>query len=111
MRKKDDQYAKYEKYRKKHDGENGDKKKRSSIRIIVAVILMILLVSEGIQVYNGVRLRSEKAKLEKQLDGAKEQQKSLEKEKENLTTREYIEKIAREKLGLFYPDEYVLEED
>ena len=46
--------------------------------------------------------------IQEQIDEEKERAAELEEEKEYRKTREFIEKIARERLGLFYPDETVL---
>ena len=57
------------------------------------------------------KLESQKKVIEKQITEEEERTKELEKKKEYMTSDEYIEKIAREKFGLFYPDEYILEEE
>jgi cell division protein FtsB len=104
-RKKKDKYAKYRK-------ENPIKKKRNRIfRVVVGTILAIMILAQ-IGLYQEQRkLEAEKTKIEKEISSEADRTKELEKTKKYMTTNEYIEKIARERFGLFYPDEYVLEED
>ncbi len=102
-------YSKYEKYRMNKDDTN--EKKSGITRIIVAIILAVLILAIGNELLKSHQIKKEQTQIEKQLKEVEKENESLEEEKENLTTREYIEKIAREKLGLFYPDEIVLEED
>ncbi len=102
-------YSKYEKYRMNKDDAN--EKKSGMTRIIVGIILLVLVLAIGHEFYKGHQIKKERAQIESQLKEAQKENEKLEEEKENLTTREYIEKIAREKLGLFYNDEIVLEED
>jgi cell division protein FtsB len=104
-RKKKDKYAKYRK-------EDPEKEKRKRIFSIVIGMIFLVMVLAQIKLYHEKRtLEAEKAKVEKQIASEEDRAKELEKTKEYMTTDEYIEKIARERFGLFYPDEYVLEEE
>ncbi|MCQ2491519.1 MAG: cell division protein FtsL [Lachnospiraceae bacterium] len=102
-------YSKYDKYRINSDAAKD--KKNSVTRILFAIIILVLVLAIGSQVYKAHQLKKENAQIESQLKEAKEENEALQQEKKDLTTREYIEKIAREKLGLFYKDEIVLEEE
>ena len=46
-------------------------------------------------------------KYEKEIEAAKEQKESLISMKDNINSPEYIEEIAREKLGMYLPNERV----
>lgn len=99
---------KYDKYRKK----NVQKKRNNRVLLIViGVIVVIMVFSEIKMLRHRKTLTTEKANLEKQVASEEKRTKTLEKEKEYVKTDEYIEKVAREKFGLFYPDEYVLKQD
>lgn len=49
----------------------------------------------------------EKEKYNDNIETAQEEQKELNEMKENINSDEYIEQIAREKLGMYYPNERV----
>lgn len=104
-RKKKDKYAKYRK-------QNPEKARRNRIFGTIVILILIVMVLAEIGLFQEKRrLEAEKTKLEKQIKSEEERTSELEKEKKYRNSNEYIEKIAREKFGLFYPDEYVLEED
>lgn len=50
---------------------------------------------------------TQKAKYNEEKELAEENQKKLQEMKENIDSDEYIEQIAREKLGMYYPNERV----
>ena len=79
---------------------------------LIGLITLIAVVAIGIYI---AHLQQKKDDLDEsariireQIDEEKERAAELEEEKEYRKTREFIEKIARERLGLFYPDETVL---
>ena len=49
----------------------------------------------------------EKDKCNEDIEVAQEEQQELQEMKENINSDEYIEQIAREKLGMYYPNERV----
>lgn len=99
---------KYDKYRKK----NVEKRKNNRLLLLViGFIVVVMFISEVGMLRHRKTLTTEKAKLEKQIASEEKRTKNLEKEKEYVKTDEYIEKVAREKFGLFYPDEYVLKQN
>lgn len=50
---------------------------------------------------------NQKAKYNEDIEVAQDEQKELQKMKDNINSDEYIEQIAREKLGMYYPNERV----
>ncbi len=50
---------------------------------------------------------AEEAKYNNDIELAQEEQKELQGMKDNINSNEYIEQIAREKLGMYYPNEKV----
>ena len=50
---------------------------------------------------------AEEAKYSNDIEVAQEEQDDLKMMKENINSNEYIEQIAREKLGMYYPNEKV----
>lgn len=50
---------------------------------------------------------AEEAKYSNDIEVAQEEQDDLKSMKENINSNEYIEQIAREKLGMYYPNEKV----
>ena len=82
------------------------------ISFIVVVLLIVLLVqSQRLREQNAV-YEAEKAELEQQIRDEEIRAEEIEKLEEYVDSTEYIEKVAREKLGLVYEDEviYVPEE-
>jgi cell division protein DivIC len=82
------------------------------IAIMVIILLIVLLVqSQELSRQNEAYL-AEKAELEQQIKDEEIRAEEIEKLEEYVDSTEYIEKIAREKLGLVYEDEviYVPEE-
>ena len=85
-------------------------KKRQAVFIGVITFLAVTVICSYI-----AHLQQKKDDLEEsarivqeQIDEEKARAEELEREKEYRKTREFIEKIARERLGLFYPDETIL---
>ena len=56
-------------------------------------------------------LKEEKKKLKKEKKEADKRAKELEEYEEYVKTDEYVEEVAREKLGLVYKDEIIFEPD
>lgn len=54
-------------------------------------------------------LMKEKAKCEQEVGNLTEEENKIEEYRNYVNSDEYIEDIARKKLGLVYPDEYVFE--
>lgn len=88
------------------------KKTRSGMGFVflaVAVILVVMMVKKSDLDKRLGELREEKAKFEQEVAGLEEEEKEIEEYRNYVNSDEYIEDIARKKLGLIYPDEYVFE--
>ncbi len=98
------------------DGNIRDMFLRRLLPLVIAVIVFFSLyhmVGNFMQIR---RLESEVERLQQELDEAEEKQQELELEVERLDDPEYIERIARRRLGLVRPGEelflpYEVEED
>lgn len=92
------------------------KNKLSPFTVIgVLVLCGVICVT---MTYKTVSLKAESAKYSAQISELKRQQKELEEEKAEIddyksyvNSQEYTEEVAREKLGLVYPDEIIFEPD
>ena len=87
------------------------KKSRVGLKIIAVVVLLICVVVT----YNRIQLHLEYKELVKEqqkieLKIAKEEERSveLEEQKKYMQTKKFVEDVAREVLGLVYPDEIIL---
>lgn len=92
-------------------------KKRIS-RFTVAGVIIFCVITCGILVYNSSVLMTQEKEYEKQITQLKKEKKEADKRTEELKeyekyvkTDEYIEEVAREKLGLVYKDEIIFEPD
>lgn len=81
--------------------------------LLVAFVAAIII---GIVQYNSIELKEKKTSYEKreaylleQIDEQKERALDIEEYKKYITTKQYIEDMARSKLGLVYPDEIIFE--
>lgn len=72
--------------------------------IVIACYVVSIFVSQQ-QILN--TYKQEIKKCEEQIAEAKETKESLVQMKENVNSPEYIEQIAREKLGMYLPNEKV----
>ena len=86
-------------------------KRKNGLKIIAVAVLVLFVVIT----YSSIQLQAEKRALEKQkseLEAAlqTEQERTEEREDQRayMQTVRYIEEIAREVLGLVYPDETIL---
>ncbi len=91
------------------------KRKKSGTSKFVGIILLGLsvcvVVNVAIQLNTYVALKAEKEDLEKQIEEETEKKQEYNNQMEYYSTDEYIEKIAREQLGLVMPDEIVFKVD
>lgn len=90
------------------------RKKTSTGRIYVAVIMLFMIGAMTVQMVNLYQKNQDYKKtedsLQAQLDAAKEKQEQLKEQEEYAGSDEYVEKEAREKLGLSYSDEIIFKE-
>ena len=89
-------------------------KRKNGLKIIAVAVLVLFAVIT----YNSVQLQAEKRALEKRkgeleiaLQTEQERSDELEDQRAYMQTVRYIEEIAREVLGLRYPDEIILRPD
>jgi len=84
------------------------KKRRFKIRHLLIVILAVFLViTLGKQQIKINEIKRKQAIVERDIQEALQQQQKLKEQIELLNTDEYIEKIAREELGLVKPGEII----
>lgn len=90
------------------------RKKRAGLKTITVMVLIIC----GIVTYSRTQLDDEAAELARQIESLSRQideeearTAEIEEERAYVQTKKYIEEMAREKLGLVYPDEIIFEEE
>ncbi len=97
------------KRRKKRRKKN--KKKFS----FIAFIVLVFCICVGIRTIGlrrqSAELAERRASLEKQLKTEEQRTKELEELEKYMQTKRYMEEVAKEKLGLVYPDEILIEPD
>ncbi len=94
-------------------GRSNVKKKQSKICTTIIIFSILLL---GVLVFiKSMSLREQKADLEvqaaeltSQIADAEEEYAELEEKEEYMKTKKYVEEVARNQLGLVYPDEIVI---
>ncbi len=106
----------FRKCRKQGNGQMGrtyTKKKQS--KICTVVILVSLLLLGTVVLIRSLSLREQKAELAvqaaeltEQIEEAKDAYAELEEKEEYMKTKKYVEEVARNQLGLVYPDEIVI---
>ena len=89
-------------------------KRRAGLKTIAVMVLIIC----GIVTYSRTKLDQEAVELAKQVESLNRQideedarTAELEEQRTYVQTKKYIEDMAREKLGLVYPDEIIFEEE
>lgn len=83
--------------------------------LTIAVVVLVLC---AIVMYNGIQLKSKiadnqavKAELQAQIDEQEELKQALEEKAVYVQSKEYIEELAREKLGLVKENEIIFKKD
>lgn len=79
--------------------------------MIVLVVCAVLTYSRGKAEEKENELKKKKASIETSLQSELERQEELEEEAAYRQTKQYIEDLAREKLGLVKPDEIIIREE
>ena len=91
---------------------NRKKKNRSGMGIVFLTVMVMFVVitikKAGLEQKNN-ELKNEIAGYENEIADLTEEQKNIEEYREYVKSDEYIEDIARKKLGLVYPDEIIFE--
>lgn len=80
---------------------------------IVAFVVIVFCLVLGIRTLSLKQQRDElaerRAAIEKEIAAEKERTKELEELEKYMQTKKYMEEVAKEKLGLVYPDEILIE--
>ena len=79
--------------------------------MIVLVVCAVLTYSKGQAEEKENLLKGTKEEKKTELQSAKERQEELKEEAAYRQTKQYIEDLAREKLGLVKPDEIIIREE
>ncbi len=90
------------------------KNKSNTGAYLFVIFVLLLVISIGIvrisdSYKKDLKNEAEIEKLSQKIDEAKEKRLELEKEFENIDSREYIENVGRTKFGLIYPDEILID--
>ncbi len=93
---------------------NKRKKKRTGLGITALMVFLIC----GIVIYKRQELSKSNARteaqikeLQEELEDAEEEAKDIKKKKAYVQTQEFIEEMARQKLGLVYKDEIIFKSE
>lgn len=84
------------------------KSKSNLLKKIIFIVVLIYAITTIIKqqkILNGYSVQEKNLKVE--ISEAKERQEQLNNEKENVNSLDYIETLAREKLGMYLPNERV----
>ena len=91
------------------------RKERLGNRMALVGIIYVVISLAVVVNFRGSNLKEKdlsyqlkEQSLEEQLEKEKKRAEELEEERIYVQTKEYIEKVAKEKLGLVYPDEILL---
>lgn len=80
---------------------------------MIAFVVVVFCLCIGVKEYSlrmeREELRQKQEMLEKQIKSEEERAKELEALEKYMQTKKYMEDVAREKLGLVYPDEILIE--
>lgn len=94
------------------------RRRRQQNKASMVCITLIVLILTGITSVQIVTLyhknqdyQEREAGLQAQVESEKQRQESLEEYERYVTTTEYIEQIAKSKLGLVYPNEIIFKEE
>jgi cell division protein FtsB len=90
------------------------RRRQSRIGIFLIVLAMLAtVIASGVRVAHlrakSQRLAVTERQLEDDIDEAKKEAEALEEKEKYMQTKKYIEDEAKDKLGLVYPDEIVIE--
>ncbi len=79
------------------------------IVFVVAVFCLVLFVYTQSLKRQSEELAQKKAVIEKKLEQEEQRTKDLEELEKYMQTKKYVEEVAKERLGLVYPDEILIE--
>lgn len=93
------------------------KQRKRNARLLSMFILLLVVISIGLWISavsarrNTAEYKDKESRVYAELQKEKLRAKKLDRETEGSTDQEYIEKIAREKLGLVGPNDIILKEE
>ncbi len=102
---------------KRQNRKRRDRKKQQNKKgmPIIAFIVAVFCIVAGVRSVNLVQQRDEleekKAALEEQIKEEEKREKDLEELEKYMQTKKFMEEVARERLGLVYPDEIIIQPD
>ncbi len=76
--------------------------------VVVAFCLVLLVYTQSLK-RQSEELAQKKAVIEKKLEQEEQRTKDLEELEKYMQTKKYVEEVAKERLGLVYPDEILIE--
>lgn len=80
-------------------------KKRTKLIFIVLIVYATITIINQQKTLNSYKVTQ--ADLNEQIEEAKNYQEELNTNKQNINSLEYVEKIARKKLNMYYPNERI----
>ena len=98
----------------------GKKRRKSNLNSGIAIlcITVIIVLVAGMVVHSTNELKAEvqtyelrEEALNREIQAEADRKEELQDRKDHVTTKQYIEEVAREKLGLLNPDEVLLKEN
>lgn len=94
---------------KEEEQNRPNRKKKKPVlnraRIIACIVILLVGAVVGVSLKNIISLKIEQSRLEKENQKLTQEKKDLEEELENIGSKEYIEKEAREVLKMVKPNE------
>lgn len=92
----------------------GKKKQKNNkglpmIAFVVVAFCLVLFVRTQILKNESAELAEKRESIEKQIEAEEQRTKELEELEKYMQTKKYMEEVAKEKLGLVYPDEILIE--
>jgi len=76
--------------------------------VVAAFSIVLLIYSQSLK-RQSEELAQKKAVIEKKLEQEEQRTKDLEELEKYMQTKKYVEEVAKERLGLVYPDEILIE--
>lgn len=94
--------------KRRRRGRRGNRGAMLSITAVVAVLLISLTIQSHSLMAKNAAYEEQEAKLTQELENEKARTEEINGLQEYMQTDEYVEKVARDKLGLVYPDEILI---
>lgn len=93
--------------KRRRRASSSNRRGMAGIAVVVMMLLAVLLVQSHKLEAKNTSYAAQMAQLQEQIEEEQIRAEELEKLPEYTESREYIEKTAREKFGLVYPDEII----